>query len=96
MATGYEAVVQVAAPGISESRQDGVVALIRQALPEEAAVDAAREGEGLALTVRLPLTGADASEVQLQAVDVVRAALERAGLTEEAATLNDVTVRSGS
>jgi hypothetical protein len=39
---------------------------------------------------------ADSSEVQLEARDVVVAALERAGLTEQAALLDDVNVRTSS
>ena len=96
MATEYEAVVRVSAPGLDEVRQQGVVGLIQQALPEGAAVDAARDGDGLALTVALRITGADASEVQLEARDVVQEALRHAGLSEEAARLDDVAVHSSS
>jgi hypothetical protein len=96
VATEYEAVVRASAPGVSAVRHQGVVDLIRQALPEGAAIDATPDGEGLALTVALRISGADASNVQLEALDIVQEALRHAGLSEEAARLDDVSVHTAS
>jgi hypothetical protein len=97
MATAYEAVVQLEPVDAGPQRVQALVDLIQQNLPAQAQVRTDRDVRGqLLLSVTLAIVAADSSEVQLEARDVVVAALERAGLTEQAALLDDVNVRTSS
>jgi len=97
MATSYEAVVRLAPVNVAPEREAGIVQLIGQDLPTGSRVVTERdENNQLLLTVALRLLGADTSEVQLEALDIVRPAAVRAGFTEQAALLEDVVVRANS
>jgi hypothetical protein len=97
MATLYEAIVRLRAVDIPEDREPGLIALIGQNLPEQARISTDRDSHGrLLVSVMLGVVAADASEVQLEAADVVTVAANRAGLSEQAALLDDISVRASS
>jgi hypothetical protein len=97
VATAYEAVVRVRPHDVSAEREEGVLTLLRQQLPTHALVEGRRgTDDRLLIMIRLPLDGADASDVQLRAHDLAAAALQHAGLAEESYGLDDISVRSSS
>jgi hypothetical protein len=97
MATGYQAIARLRPVDVSREREQSVVELFRQALPEDAVIEIERDADGeLLISVAFFMTAADASEVQIGARDLVAKAAERAGFTLEAALVDDIAVRSGS
>ena len=97
MATDYEAIVRIRPADVGPGREAALVTLVRENLPPEAELVTDRdENDGLLLGVNLWVTAADSSEVRILARDVVVLALERAGLTEQAALLDDIDVKAGS
>jgi hypothetical protein len=97
MATSYQAAVELRPADVSPAREAALIAGLRSALPEAATVLAERDDDGLLrITVTLPVIAADASQVQQEAIDVVARAVAQAGLSEQAALLDDVNVRSSS
>ena len=97
MSTGYQAVVQIRPIDVPAEREDTLLALIQQNLPASAALTSRRDDEGkLLVSITLSVVAADTSEVQLASRDAVLPALERAGLSEQAALLQDINVRASS
>jgi hypothetical protein len=97
MATGYEAIVRLEPVEVAPEREDALLTLIGQNLPDRARVSTQRDASGLLLiSVALDVVAADTSEVQLEAKDVVQRAVDRAGLSEQAALLDDIDVRTSS
>jgi hypothetical protein len=97
MATQYEAVVRLRSVDISPEREPSLIALLQQNLPEPAHLRTEREAGGeLLISVTIGVVAADSSEVQLEAKAVVAEAVRRAGLTEQAALLDDINIRTGS
>ena len=97
MATGYQAIARLRPVDVSPEREQSVVQLFRQALPDQAVIETERDADGeLLISVALPITASDASEVQIEAHDLVAKAAERAGFTLEAALLDDIAVRASS
>ena len=97
MATGYRAIARLTPVDVTPERERQVLDLFADALPEGAETRPERDGSGkLLITVSLLVTANDASEVQIQVRDAVAAAATRAGLTQEAALLDDVEVKTSS
>ena len=97
MATAYRAIARLRPVDISAEREQSVVQLFQQALPDDAQIETRRDGDGkLLISVSKVMSAADASEVQVAVRDLVAAAAARAGLTTEAALLDDIDVRASS
>jgi hypothetical protein len=97
MATAYRAIVRIRPAVVGHGREEALLAAVRQHLPPGAELAAERDDQDrLLLGVTLRMSAADSSEVGIQARDAVALALQRAGLTEQAAILDDVDVKAGS
>jgi hypothetical protein len=97
MATSYRAIVRLAPVEVSPERERPVLDLFAEDLPDGVETRTERDDAGrLLITVSMLIDAEDSSEVQVQARDQVSAAADRAGLTQEAALLDDVEVRTAS
>jgi hypothetical protein len=97
MATSYRALARLAPVDVPVEREGQVLDVLADNLPEESEVVTERdESKRLVISVSLLVSAQDASEVQVQVRDLVSSAAERAGLTQEAALLDDISVLSSS
>lgn len=97
MSTSYEARVRLTPVDVPPEREPALIALIEQNLPAKARVSTDRDDQGqLVILVSLAYVAADTSEVQVAAKDTVQLAVDRAGLSEQAALLDDIDVRASS
>lgn len=95
MATSYEAVVRFVIADAADDA-DAVAERINAELPTPTVVTFERVARDLAADVRMLLDANDASQVQLDARQRCRQALERAGLADRVPEITDVDVRAGS
>ena len=97
MATGYQAIARLRPVDVSPEREPQLLRLFGSTLPSGAKVETERDQDGqLLISVSLYRSAADASEVQIAVRDLVAAAAQRAGLSTEAALLDDIDVRASS